>query len=296
MAILNESGVIFDEASHTYYLDGVELHGITKYIGAYISPNKYDKIPEHILKKAAERGSEIHRGIEAINLGFPNFDNRPEYTNYRHIIDTWNLHPIANEYTVTDREFFATNIDCVYKRGDEIILADYKTTAKIDHEYLRWQLSVCAYLFEMQNPHLSVSKIAGIWLKEEKFDYFVLDRVSDEEIKEFLSCAKQNEVFVPNKDALAVLYDVEQEIINIEEELKRVEERKKQLQEVLRIAMERSGTLSLKSDRLSITYKKPSTSTRFDSKRFKEENQELYNQYLTTTEVKATVLIRTKNG
>lgn len=295
MVTLNESGVIFNEENHTYHLDGKELHGITKFLSSYITPDKYKDIPASVLKKAAERGSEIHRGLEAINLGFPPFDNRPEYANYRNIIDTYNLTPIANEYTVTDRDFFATNIDCVYSRWDEIILVDYKTTYKLDEEYLRWQLSVNAYLFELQNPHLKVNLIAAIWLRDDKCKYLTLERIDDETIKEFLSCSKENAVFVPNKDALAVLYDVEQEIINIEREQKRADERKKQLQEILKIAMERSGTLSLKTDRVSITYKKASTSTRFDSKRFKEEQAELYNKYLTTTDVKASVLIKIKN-
>lgn len=293
---LNNSGVIFNEELHTYHLDGKELHGITKYIKDYICPDKYYAVPDSVLQKAAERGSEIHKAIEMMNLGFMPYFDLPEYVNYRAIIDTHRLNPIANEYTVTDRDFFATNIDCVYECDGKIVIADYKTTAKLDHEYLRWQLSINAYLFELQNPHLKADTLIGIWLRGEQYACEEYERIDDDTIREFLSCAKNNSLFVPNKDALAIVIDVEREIIKIEQELKRAEERKKKLQEVIRIAMENNGTLSLKTENLSISYRKPSTSMRFDSTKFKAENEELYKKYLTPTEVKASVKITIKNG
>lgn len=294
MIELINSGVIFNEEAHTYHLDGKELHGITKFISQYICPTKYQNIPESVLKKAAQRGSEIHKGIELMNMGFMPHDNLPEYSNYRYIIDTWNLRPIQGEYTVTDKEFFATNIDCVYSQDGEIVIVDYKTTSKVDHEYLKWQLSVCAYLFELQNPHLKVSKLACMWLKDDKWDYILFDRVDDKEVKEFLDCAKENSLFVPNKDALAVLYDVEQEIINLEKFVKEAESRKKQLHEILKVAMDRSNTISLKSDKISIAYKKASTQTRLDSKKLKEQREDIYNKFLTQVEVKPSILINIK--
>lgn len=294
MIELINSGVVFNEEAHTYHLDGKELHGITKYISNYICPNKYTFIKQDVLEKAAKRGSEIHKGIELMNNGFLPYDDKPEYRNYQYIVDTWNLTHIASEYTVTDRDFFATNIDGVYHRNGEIILVDYKTTAKLDHEYLKWQLSINAYLFEKQNPHLQVSVLACMWLRGDKWDYATYERVPDAEVEEFLFASKNNSLFVPNKDALAVLYDIEQEIINIDRAVKEAEERKKQLQQILMVAMDRNNCLSLKTDKLSIAYKRGGTQKRLDSKRLKEENEEMYNKYLTEVEVKPSIVITIK--
>ena len=293
---LNDSGVIFNEEEHTYTLNGRQLNGITQYIKQYICPDKYKFVSDAVLARAAKRGSEIHKGIELMNLGFMPHENKPEYENYRSIVYNRGLTPIANEYTVTDGDFFATNIDCVYTRWDEIIIVDYKTTAKLDHDYLAWQLSICAYLFELQNPQLKVSQLAAMWLRDDKADFVTFERIPDDDVEDFLQAAKNGDLFVPNKDALAVLYDVEQEIINIDQAVKQAEERKKQLQEILKVAMERSNTVPLKTDRLSITYKQPSKQKRFDSKRLKEEKPNVYNEYLTVTDVKSSVLITIKKN
>lgn len=292
--ILNDSGVVFNEVEHTYTLNGKELHGITGFIRDIIFPEKYKFVKPEVLEAAAKRGSEIHKGLEMINIGFNPAEYRPEYRSYRRIIETFDLNPLCGEYTVTDGDFFATNIDCVYTRKDEIIIVDYKTTSKLDIDYLTWQLSVCAYLFELQNPHLKVNVIAGMWLKHEYSDYVVLQRKSDEEVEEFLSAAKSGQLFCANKEALQLLYDVEAEIIAIEEEQKKAAQRKSELQDTLRKAMEKSGTVLLRTERLTISYRRAHKTAKFDAKSFKEENERLYNQYVKEVEVKPTVLIKYK--
>ena len=59
---------------------------------------------------------------------------------------------LANEYTVSDEEYFASNIDCVWEKEGEISLADIKTTYRIDKESLSWQLSIYAYLLRGRIP------------------------------------------------------------------------------------------------------------------------------------------------
>jgi hypothetical protein len=56
-----ESGLVFDEATHTYTYNGVELESVTRMID---SSSSYEYVPESVLKRAASRGTEIHKQIE----------------------------------------------------------------------------------------------------------------------------------------------------------------------------------------------------------------------------------------
>ncbi len=74
------------------------------------------------------------------------------------------------------------------KRTKKISLGDIKTTASLDREYLSWQLSIYAYLFELQNPLIKVDKLFGIWLRGNKSELVEIERKPDAEVKRLLEC------------------------------------------------------------------------------------------------------------
>ena len=57
----------------------------------------------------------------------------------------------------------------------------------------------------------------------------------------------------------------------------------------------KNGIKSIKTDDLIITVKDSYTKEEFDSKRFREDNEELYNKYVNITKVKESLLIKCKN-
>lgn len=59
-------GLIFKPEDHSYWLNGERLPGVTSTL-KYISG--YDKIPRHILDKAAERGTAVHLACELHDKG-----------------------------------------------------------------------------------------------------------------------------------------------------------------------------------------------------------------------------------
>ena len=77
-----------------------------------------------------------------------------------------NLTPLVNEYLVSDAMSYASSIDIIF---DDLTLADIKTTSRLDMEYLSWQLSIYAHLFEMQNPGLKVPRLLAIWLPKPRY-------------------------------------------------------------------------------------------------------------------------------
>lgn len=159
------SPVVFNEKEHTYTLDGKPLSGITSIIHKYIFPDMYAGVSDGVLKSAAERGHRIHEELQMQFLGMPLSEPSVEVVAYNQLVLLYKLKQIAAEYLISDERDIATCIDAVLQTGDKsVALVDYKTTYKLNNEYLQWQLSIEALLFELQNPSIKVSKLYAVHL------------------------------------------------------------------------------------------------------------------------------------
>lgn len=58
--------------------------------------------------------------------------------------------------------------------------------------------------------------------------------------------------------------------------------------------MEKNKLISIDNDEILVTYSQVTSRETFDSKRFKEENQELYDKYVRITPVKSTIRIKVR--
>ncbi len=68
----------------------------------------------------------------------------------------------------------------------------------------------------------------------------------------------------------------------------------KNKKEMLLKEMEEKNIRKIETDALSITYIDPSERESFNSKKFREEHQDLYDEYVTFTQVKGSVRIKVK--
>lgn len=190
--VLKKSPVVFDELAHTYHLMGAQLSGITSLLHRTLFAGKYNGISKKVLDKAAGYGHNIHEQIELVDsLGV--VSDHPSVQAYCRMKENYNLITLCNEYLVSDEIAYASSIDIVFS---DYTLADIKTTSKLDMEYLSWQLSIYAYLFEMQNPGLKVPRLLAIWLPKPRY-------------------GKPNLVEVPrkSKDAIKVLFAWDKSLI-----------------------------------------------------------------------------------
>lgn len=265
--------VDFFEDSHTYLKkDGTILKGITGIISKMLFPNKYSNIPEHILNKAAEYGSLIHSKCQENDMF--GLSDCIEIDNYVRLKKENELIPLENEYLVSDNERVATVIDNVFHVSDsEVDLGDIKTTSVLDSESLSWQLSICAYLFELQNPHITVRKLYGIWLRREKGKVIEVERKPNNIIIQLLDAYFNEGDFEYEVKEVSEI----EELITIDAEMSYLDERRKQLLSIIQPQIEKGG--QYKDDRLTISFVEPTTSKSFDSKKFKEENPELVSKY-----------------
>lgn len=179
--------VSFYEDQHIYLSkDNKMLTGVTTILSNTLFANKYSNIPRHILEKAAAYGTMVHSKCQENDLFC--CSSCIEVDNYIKIKEENNLIPIDNEYLVSDNKRIATLIDIVFQSTENSIhLADIKTTSGLDTNYLSWQLSICAWLFEIQNPDVNVDKLYGIWLRKEKYKLIEVERKKNSEIEELLN-------------------------------------------------------------------------------------------------------------
>lgn len=287
---LYHSPVVFNETEHTYTLNDKQLHGITGMLSRQLFPDKYKDIPEFVLKRAAERGTLIHQDCEFADIS--GFAETTEGQNYLSLRKDYTV--LAGEYTVSDEEYFASNIDCVWEKDSEITLADIKTTSHLDEEYLSWQLSIYAYLFELQNPGLTVTHLCGIWLRDEIAKLVEIPRKPTEDIIRLLQCERNGETFLPpvEKEETAL---ITRSAIDILIEAKQLAEhytaRYKEIEQQLLAAMVAHGVKSWDAEVLKATYTPPGQTTTFDSTRFKAEHPDLYKEYQKTSQRKETIKI-----
>lgn len=296
MIKLIDSQVVFNQEYHTYSLNGITLNGITGLIKSQLFPNLYKDIPQWILDRAAERGTMVHESIELSDAGFEPKDTTPELENYKRIKRENELTTIANEYIVTDKEYFASAIDLVLCKGEDIILADIKTTYTLDKEYVRWQLSIYAYLFELQNPDLKVSKLYALWLRDDKSEFAEVKRVEIDTIKGLLQCEIDGRKFnAPANKADNMPSEIKQAekvIYHLITQIKELDAQKKELSKGLLKLMQDNDVKTYKGEHITLSRKAASTREDIDKKKLKDEFPEIYAACLKTTKINETLQIR----
>lgn len=298
MIELVESGVVFNEENHTYFLGDKQLSGITGMIKRQLFPDKYKEVPQYILERAADRGTRVHHECQFVDTtGFE--PESQEAMNYLLLRTGAGYKALANEYTVSDGENFASNIDSVWEKNEKIALVDVKTTYAPDEEYLAWQLSIYAYLFELQNPHLKVDRLFGAWLYNEKSKLIPLVRKSDVEVKRLLQCEVEGTSYLETetaiehkKDEVQLLpKDVINKYLEAVEEVERIQPFIDGFKDSLKRAMVEHDVKSWDTGILKATITPAGIKKSFDTKRFQSEHPELYKQYIKETETAASIRI-----
>lgn len=294
MIELVKSGVAFNEERHTYSLNGKELHGITNMLRRQLFPDEYANVPESTLRRAAERGTAVHQSIELYDSGFMASVQSAELASYIRIKDDNGLATVCNEYTVSDGEYFASNIDIVMTdKENKVYLVDVKSTYTPNIEYVRWQLSVYAYLFELQNPELKVGGLRVLWLRGEKSLFKDVARIDVDVVKDLLLCEREGRQFKnPFTAYPAEILDAQKMLADIELRLKEATEQKKKAMSGILEMMRKYDIKSFKGTSIHLIRKAAGTRESVDTARLKEEHPEIYHQYLKITKTSESLTLK----
>lgn len=88
--------------------------------------------------------------------------------------------------------------------------------------------------------------------------------------------------------------EVSNKIAEFERQLKTIKEQEDELKKAILEEMEAKNIIKVESDDLMISYIAPTDRETFDSKKFKAENQDLYDEYIKMTPVKSSIRIKVK--
>lgn len=278
--------VIFDPEAHTYHTpEGVKLQGITGMLRRQLFPDEYRDVPQRILDHAAERGHAVHQLCELVDdLGITS--EEADAQAYIRLKADQGLRYRASEYLVSDNTRFASAIDKVYEDGESsFILADIKTTYRLNEEYVRWQLSIYAYLFELQNPGAKASGLLALWIRDGHASAYAMERIPAEIVTALLDAEAEGRQFVnPLSRADITLPEryrqMEQSIIEIDRQARYWAEQKKALMDGLMQEMVRAGAYQWDGDSIKLTRKKDSIRKAFDAKKLAEDHPDIYAEYL----------------
>lgn len=300
---LNESPVLFDEVGHTYTYEGKPLSGITSIIHKLIFPDLYSGVSPSTLAKAAERGTRMHNMVQLYVSDMLNETDKAELQPF--IEATRGIEWIASEYLVSDLQTVASSIDLVGRENGNLCLYDLKTTAVLNTEYLRWQLSVYQYLFEKQNCDCHVVGLRAIHFRDGKCVVVPVESVPTEYVEALLAAyTRGDETFdnplhhIPDDlDALLKEYAANEAALSeIDEVRKPLEERKKNLQEAVISSLQAHNISQVENDTAKVTIGKQSERKTFDLKSFMSSDiykqaAETYAPFVKTTAVQGRLTI-----
>lgn len=148
----------FIEDGHIYIVDGVITPSVTQIVRKILGGHQYDGVPENILHAKAVYGEEMHEWVERF-MQEGNYDtaglNQTQRMSVPYVTDIleklWRPDmAVICEKPVTYKGIFAGKFDALLydKKSKRSCLIDIKTTAKYDHEYLTWQLSLYSMAIE----------------------------------------------------------------------------------------------------------------------------------------------------
>lgn len=147
-------GLEFDDATHTYRIDGLVIPSVSAILGP-LSKAKYAGISERTLGRAADKGTAVHNSIENW-IKFEIEDIPPEHIGYFNAFRAWwdEFQPevVGSEVRICHRLMrYGGTADLVAYISDELTLVDYKSTYVISDMTCGVQLE--AYLTSISSVH-----------------------------------------------------------------------------------------------------------------------------------------------
>jgi hypothetical protein len=250
--------------------------------------------------RAADYGTLIHSKCELADI--MGIADEPIIKEYQRIIKDAGLQVALSEYLVSDEKDIASSIDKVFVDDS---LGDIKTTSKV-HEYnVTVQLSIYAYLYELQTGH-KANKLYLIWLPKPQYGTAMvkeLSRIPADVCKYII------EVYVAGGDPLSAISalshyitaepekkrvngeipdgmaKVVDELMMVKQQLDELGEREKELKKQVLEAMQSVGEDTWSNDLIQFTRKAAYERESIDTKALKAKEPNIYESYKKVTKV-----------
>lgn len=289
--------VKFNKETHAYSLSGRELISVTQLLKKHHLSSSYQGVNEEQLKRAADYGTLVHKELEEyITLGKEGFTD--EFYMFK---DFYDANKDKIKYPLSERvvynEMVAGTVDFIYYHEDDhYVIADFKTTSKIYKESVSWQLSLYAYLYDIENYDIYKLKVFHFGDELEIVDIVKKPII---EIEKLLECEANGKLYLESSNLIpaitqAELVQIENKIALAEMEYKKLEKQRTEMLEKIKLLMEENMITSIETDNFKITYVAPIEKESIDVKKLKDEQPEIADKYTKKTITKSQIRFKLK--
>lgn len=303
----------FDEKTHCYAVNGdIASISVTELLKKHGLSTDYGDVPKKTMVKAAEHGKAVHKDLEKIMNALDYVPETTEGINYAE----WVKQDIdcgrAEQMVAYDYKgmIVAGTADLVgIMKDGKLIVADSKTTAKVNKEAVSWQVSLIDYMFrklqgEPINGHSIYWKGADRLLclafdkKTGAMSVIDLDKVPDIEIERLLEAEYNGDKYqrpslVLDKDMQLRVEQVESALILAQSEYIAAQEQAHKIRAELCKAFEAQGITKWESPNgiVKVAYVPKTTAITVDSAKLKAEYPQVWSKCQKATERKAYVKV-----
>lgn len=297
--------VIFNPADHTYTIGGRKLISVTTLLKKHGLAPDYTGIDAGVLERAANKGIAVHEEIEDfIKKGLTGFTQ--EFVDFMGICEQLGFEPTESEVILPDGDLteeeanalvYAGTADIIGKIGEENVLVDIKTTAKVNKRAYAWQLSLYEKASGRKFDRFYIFHLGA------KSEPILLERIPEEEVERLIDCERAGTLYsdggldIPS-ELLARVQEAECELIRAEQAKKEAEATAQEYRAKLCALMEEQNISSFETadKTMLITRVAPTTKTSIDGTRLKKELPEIAEKYAKTTNVKGYVKVTIREG
>jgi hypothetical protein len=184
--IQSTKGLYFDQQKHEYFVDQTRLPSVSEIISSTKEKTDYSMVPEHVLKRAAEIGHEVHRVVELhIKDGGPLKTEHSGAAKYMPAVRAFFrcgvLEPVHSEMKLYHPEYmYAGTVDVVGLVNGKPAIVDFKTTNVLNKGSVALQLAAYAELVGFYDRAENPDRVFGRYAVHlDRAGGFKLHRFSD---------------------------------------------------------------------------------------------------------------------
>lgn len=292
--------IIFDEVAHTYTDDrtGEQLPSVNHIINT-VYGNGLEFVKKSILQERSEYGKSVHAEIHWViknPLSIP--IKHPETKAFLAFAEKmdFKLNPhTTSEGVIYVPGRFAGTVDLFCQNK----LLDYKTSKnKPTRKMLaHWQKQLSFYYYGLKYLGHEPESMAVIHLRNRDVTSYTLEYLGDKFVEDTLKAYQEGRTIIEEKPKYLSTLD-RRSVAKLERTLKKIatlEQEIKPIREKIKQEMEKRGITALELGNVSVTYVGPGKRKKFDTKRFKAENEDLYEKYAEEIDVESQIRIKS-NG
>jgi hypothetical protein len=179
------------EDTHEYLVNGVLLPSITTILKKKFG-NKYNNVSPEILRKASEKGTNMHQTIQDYEEEGIDDLGSVELQNYKFLKKHYGWRVIYSEIpvvlSINEEPIAVGRLDQIIEIDGEVGVNDLKRTATFDKEYVAYQTNLYKIAYE-QTYGGKLSFVSGTHLRDDKRKFYKLpvdEEKALELVKEYL--------------------------------------------------------------------------------------------------------------